>query len=241
MHKRLLLIFFVILILIFTGCSELNDDTINNIWDGINNNLLGPTIEELVELEKQQDYSYSVQSISCDDSDCDPPSNSTMKISNSLNLTLGISYREGYNSYYLTDYNEMTVRQWAPGYTIMGSEVECSGFSIADTTRKTLVDLNAQILGREKMYVDGEYVNCTHTIYYTYQKDNFGNDTEDISLIYENWIWDENGVKVKSHIYRPDEIYYLSDFDMTQTMYNFVFGGLTELDFAYPDPCNIID
>ena len=248
MRKEILLIIIVMLVFFFSGCTQINnkDDSTsanNNSSNGNNNNILaGPTIQELVNREKQYNYSYSVQSLSCPDGqDCKSPTNSTVKIGNSFGYTLSISHKEDYNSYYLTDYNQMVVRQWAPDRLVYGSPVECFGFSIADTTRNTLVDLDAQIVDRGQMLVDGEYVDCTHVIYYTYQKDNDGNDTEDVILIYEQWIWDEYGVKVKTHIYRPPDNPHLPDYDVTSTMYNFVFDELTILDFAYPDPCNIVD
>ena len=247
MKKKMFLIILVLLVFFFSGCTQISDND-NSTYDdssnnGNNNNILtGPTIEELVNKEKRYDYSYSVQSISCPDGkDCKNPTNSTMKIGNSFGYTLNIAHKEDYDSYYLTDYNQMVVRQWAPDRLVYGSHVECFGFSIADTTRKTLVDLDAQIVDRVQMLVDGEYVNCTHVIYYTYQKDDEGNDTEDVSLIYEQWIWDDYGVKLKTHIYRLPDNPHLPDFDTTSTMYNFVFDELTILDFAYPDPCNIVD
>jgi hypothetical protein len=250
MKKKIILIIFVLIIFLFSGCNQLsnNDDSSSDNGDNVNNGnnnivSMGPTIQELVNRERQYNYSYSVQSISCrDGQDCKSPTNSTVKIGNSFGYTLTISHKTDYDSYYLTDYNDMVVRQWAPGYEILGSELECHGFSIAnDPPRKTLIDLNAQIIGREQMLVDGEWIDCTHVIYYTYQKDDGGNDTEDISMIYEQWIWNDYGVKVKTHTYRPPDDPHLPDFDVTSTMYNFVFNELTILDFAYPDPCTILD
>jgi len=214
MKIDIVLIFIFLLVFLLAGCNEIsNDDDIetennaggngggNNIGGngGGNNILSGPTIQELVDREKQYNYSYSVQSISCrDGTNCNSPTNSTMKIGNSFGYTLGISHKEEYDSYYLTDYNDMVVRQWAPGRLVYGSEVECHGSSIAGTIKKTLIDMNTTIVGRE-------------------------------------------GVKVKTHIYRPPDDPHLTDFDLTSTHYNFVFNELTILDFAYPDPCNIID
>jgi len=244
MKIDIVLIFIFLLVFLLAGCNEISNDedieTENNTGgnsDG-NNILSGPTIQELVDREKQYNYSYSVQSISCrDGTNCNSPTNSTMKIGNSFGYTLGISHKEDYNSYYLTDYNDMVIRQWAPGRLVYGSEVECHGSSIAGTIKKTLIDMNTTIVGREKMNIDGNWVDCTHVIYYTYQT----YSPDEINMIYEQWIWDDYGVKVKTHIYRPPDDPHLTDFDVTSTHYNFVFNELTILDFAYPDPCNIID
>jgi len=246
MKNKMFLIILVLLVFLFSGCTQINKNDNSTFYDNSNNGKsnisTGPTIQEMVDREKQYDYSYSVQSISCPDGqDCKSPTNSTVKIGNSFGYTLNIAHKGDYDSYYLTDYNQMVVRQWAPDRLVYGSHVECFGFSIADTTRKTLVDLDAQIVDRGQMLVDGEYIDCTHVVYYTYQKDDGGNDTEDVSLIYEQWIWDDYGVKLKTHIYRPPDNPHLPDFDTTSIMYNFVFDELTILDFAYPDPCDIVD
>ena len=237
MYRKIIMVFFVLIIFLFAGCTQIINDS-SDSDDNNNNNLSGPTIEELVNREKQYNYSYSVQSISCSDGgDCKSPTNGTVKVGNSFGYRLSISHKEDYNSYYLEDFNQMVARQWSPGYTIMGSEVECHGFSIADDPQYTLVDLNATIVGREIMIVDGVYVNCTHVIYYTYKT----SSPDEPNMIYEQWIWDDYGIKVKTHTYRPPDDPYLPDFDLTSTMYNFVFSELTILDFAYPDPCNIMD
>lgn len=233
--------------MIFAGCNEKidfgsdgsNDNSDNKDDDNDNNvDLSGPSITEFINKEKMLDYSYYVQSVECSETgECDSPSNMTVKVSHSLGYTLQISHKKDYTSYYLYDFNDMVARQWSPDREVMGSKVECHGYSIADYNPKNLTELNATIIGREQYFLDGKYVNCTHLIYYLYKT----SSPDEINMIYEQWIWDDYGVKIKNHIYRPPEDPHLPDYDMTQTMSNFVFGGLTEEDFQWQTPCTISD
>ena len=236
--KKLLPVLLIITVF-FAGCTTFNNQNINNN-DNNTDTDRGPTIAELVQRESQHDYIYTSNSSTYIDGRFSSSSNATAKISNSLNLILTINHKEDYDSYYLTDYNEMVARQWAPGYEFQGSEFECHGFSIADSPRKTLLDLNAEIVERVKMTVDGELVNCTEVVYYTYKTDSEGNYTDEVNLVYEKWLWDEYGVTVKYHVYRPYDIH-TQEWEMTAVHSDFIFGTLSTEDFEYPLPCNIVD
>jgi len=240
MRYRFIILLIVIIVLLLSGCQEINDmpnENSDNTTNNNNNDLSILTIEELMRREKLNDYTYFVESVTCSTVDnCEDPTNMTVKQSNKLNYTLQIIPREGYTSYYLYDFNDNVLRHWSPGFTFEGSAVECYGTSLDDYNPKTLIELNATIQGREKFYYGGEYIDSTYVVYNTYQE----SSPEEIKLVYEQWIWDEYGVKLKVHIYRPHDVH-LPDYDYTQTMTNYVFGDLSNTDFLWPDPCDVVE
>jgi len=248
MDKKIFLVFFVTIFIFLMGCTEQldfddqSDDDSNSSTNGNgakhsgNDAQIAQIIDDLFDLETQYDYTYYIQTQQCHETgECDPFSNTTAKISNKLNYRLSIYHRDDYDSYYLTDYNEMVARQWAPDRLLQGSAIECYGHAIE--LPGSLKNLNITILDNNPYLYQGEYVDCTHIVYYSYKS----STSDEVQMIFEQWIWNDYGVKLKTHTYRPPEDPHLTDYDSTSYMTNYVFEDLTTLDFAWPDPCNIID
>ncbi len=234
MNRLLVLLAIAVL---FAGCAEYPGAGGNATSAGAGGSGAKPTIKQLDERRLALDYKYDQTAITCQYGKCQE-SRGTIFESNLFMKRKAIGYAENYTSYQVTDFKKLVTYSWFPNQTIMGSEIECHGFSVADNPpNKTLENLGAEIIERGTCSVDGKDVACTkirHNVYSSPAK-------ETVSYVVEQWIWDEKGLTLTSYNHKPENAFGAADWNVTITMSNFFFPIFKNEDFSVPSPCSVVD